>query len=72
MVERDNLVLEYLRAMRAEMSKLLDRMNTLTVEMTAVRQQLMGVATLVEHDHSEIAVIKIRLDRIEQRLELTD
>jgi hypothetical protein len=72
MVEPDNLVLEYLRTMRTDMSKMLDRMNTLTVEMTAVRQQLMGVATLVEHDHSETAVIKIRLDRIEQRLELTD
>jgi len=72
MVEPDSLVLEYLRAIRVDMAKMLDRMNTMSAEMTAVRQQLMGVATLVEHDHSDIAVIKTRLDRIEKRLDLVD
>ncbi len=44
----------------------------MSVEMTAIRQHLAGVVTIQEHDHSDIASIKVRLDRIEKRLELTD
>jgi hypothetical protein len=65
MVEPDNLVLEYLRAIRAEMGKMADWMQTLSVEMTAIRQHLSGVVTIQDHDHSDIASIKLRLDRIE-------
>jgi hypothetical protein len=72
MVEPDNLVLEQLRAMRSEMAKMADWMHTLSVEMTAVRQHLAGVVTITEHDHTDIAGIKVRLDRIERRLELAD
>jgi hypothetical protein len=72
MVEADNLVLEQLRAMRAEMAKMADWMHTMSVEMTAVRQHLAGVVTITEHDHTDIAGIKVRPDRIEKRLELTD
>ena len=72
MVEPDNLVLEHLRAIRTEMGKMADYMQTLSVEMTALRQHLAGVVTLQDHDHGDIAGIKHRLDRIERRLELTD
>ncbi|CAN5332792.1 hypothetical protein BH11PSE4_BH11PSE4_36970 [soil metagenome] len=72
MVERDNLVLEYLRAIRADMAKMLDRMNTMSAEMSAVRQHLAGVWTIAEHDHDEIAVLKTRVDRIEKRLDLVE
>jgi hypothetical protein len=53
MVEPDNLVLEQLRAMRAEMAKMADWMHTMSVEMTAVRQHLAGVVTITEHDHTK-------------------
>jgi hypothetical protein len=72
MVEPDNLVLGHLRAMRTEMAKMADWMHTLSIEMTAVRQHLAGVVTISEYDHSDIAVIKTRLDRIEKRLDLAD
>ncbi len=72
MVEPDNLVLEYLREIRSDMAKMSDRVSTLSAEMTTVRQYLAGLVTLVEHDHSDIAVIKTRLDRIEKRLDLVD
>lgn len=70
--EPDNLVLEHLRAIRADMGKMADYMQTLSVEMTAIRQHLAGVVTLQDHDHGDIAMIKHRLDRIERRLELTE
>ena len=69
MAEPDNLVL---RAIRGEMGKMADYMQTLSVEMTAIRQHLAGVVTLQDHDHGGIAAIKQRLDRIERRLELTE
>jgi hypothetical protein len=72
MVEPDNLVLEHLRAIRGEMGKMPDYMHTMTVEMTALRQHLASVVTIQEHDHGDIAGIKLRLDRIEKRLELAD
>jgi predicted nucleic acid-binding Zn-ribbon protein len=72
MVEPDNLVLEYLREIRGDTAKMSDRINTLSAEMTTVRQYLAGLVTLVEHDHSDIAVIKTRLDRIEKRLDLVE
>jgi hypothetical protein len=55
MVEPDNLVLEYLRGIHTEMSKMADWMQTLSVEMTAIRQHLAGVVTIQEHDHGDIA-----------------
>ena len=72
MTDPENLVLEHLRAIRADMGKMADWMQTLSVEMTAIRQHLAGVVTIQDHDHSDIASIKLRLDRIEKRLELSD
>ena len=72
MVEPDNLILEHLRAIRGEMGTMADDMHTMTVEMTALRQHLPGVVPIQEHDHGNIAGIKLRLDRIERRLELAD
>jgi NADH:ubiquinone oxidoreductase subunit D len=65
-------MLEHLRAIRGEMSKMADWMRTMSSEMTAIRQHLSGVVTIQEHDHGDIAAIKVRLDRIERRLDLVD
>jgi len=52
----DNLVLEQLRAMRSD----------------SMRLQMAAIVTLQEHDHTDLAAVKTRLDRIERRLELVD
>uniref|UniRef100_Q07MD0 Uncharacterized protein n=1 Tax=Rhodopseudomonas palustris (strain BisA53) TaxID=316055 RepID=Q07MD0_RHOP5 len=72
MVEPESLILEHLRAMRADMSKMGEWMRTMSSEMTALRQHLSAVMTIQELDHADIASIKVRLDRIEKRLELVD
>jgi hypothetical protein len=54
MVEPDNLVLQYLRAIGTDLGKMADWMQTLSVEMTAIRQHLAGVVTIQEHDHTDI------------------
>ena len=72
MAEPENLMLEPLRAIRGDMAKMADWMHTMSVEMTAIRQHLAGVVTIQEHDHGDIANLKVRLDRIEKRLDLVD
>jgi hypothetical protein len=72
MAEPDNLVLEHLRGIRSEMTKMGEWMHTMSVEMTAIRQHLAGVVTIQELDHTDIAGIRLRLDGIEKRLELAD
>jgi len=58
--------------MRAEMTKMADWIHTIGVEVTAIRHQLAGVVTIQNHDHEDIGHIKVRLDRIEKRLDLVD
>lgn len=70
--ETANLVLEHLRAIRSDIVKIQNDMQTVRVEMTALRQQVSALLTIQEHDHVEIASIKLRLDRIERRMELVD
>jgi hypothetical protein len=72
MVEPESLVLEQLRVVRGEIGKLFSEMQTMRVEMTAMRQHMAGMLTIQEHDHVDIAGIKSRLDRIEKRLELAE
>jgi hypothetical protein len=72
MVESESLVLEHLRAMRGDMARMADRMETMSSEMTAIRQHLAGVVTIQEHDHGDLASLKARIDRIEKRLDLVD
>lgn len=70
--ETTNLVLEHLRALRAGQARVEDRLNTLAAEMLAMRQRQIGDDALLNHDHDEIAALKVRLDRIEKRLDLVD
>lgn len=72
MVEPENLVLEHLRGIRGELAKLANWMETMSSEMTALRHHVFGAITTQNHDHVDIAEIKVRLDRIERRLELVD
>ena len=72
MVEPNNLVLDYLRAIRVDMAKMATEMHSMRIEMTAMRHVLTGHSIQLDHDHDEIAVLKTRVDRIEKRLDLTE
>ena len=72
MVEPDNLVLEYLRAIRSDMAKMANEMHSMRIEMTAMRHVMTGHSIQLDHDDTEIADLKTRVDRIEKRLDLAD
>jgi len=68
----ENLLLEHMRAIRADMYRMSDSMRLFAAELTAIRQHLAGVTTLQDHDHGDIAALKVRVERIERRLDLVD
>ena len=70
--EMTNLVLEHLRAIRRDMARMENNTRVMQAEMTALRHQFSGVQVLQDNDHGEVADLKLRIDRIEQRLDLVD
>jgi len=68
----DNLVIELLRQMRADIAAIKDEMSLMRTEMRLMRQHMAAImGTQILHDE-EIATLKVRVDRIERRLELVD
>lgn len=61
-------VLKTLELLQTDMARLADRMTDVGVEMHATRQHVAGLVAVQDHDHVELAQIKMRLDRIERRL----
>lgn len=72
MTEVESLVLEPLRAIRAETAGLKDEIKGARAEITAMRHQITGMGVLIEQCLEDIAGLKIRLDRIERRLDLAE
>ena len=68
----ENLVLEQLRSIRGDIARLSDDMRGLRTEMMSVRHHVRGLELSQDVDHGVIASMKVRLDRIEKRLELID
>jgi len=72
MAEPFDIMLEHLCGIRGQLAKMDDNISAMRAEMTAMRQHMAGVVTLQEHDHGDLAALKLRVDRIERRLELAD
>ncbi|OYW67601.1 MAG: hypothetical protein B7Z40_06565 [Bosea sp. 12-68-7] len=68
----EHLILEHLRAMRADMSAMKDEMTGMRGEMIVVRQHMAGLLGSQALHDGEIAGPKARIDRIEKRLELVE
>lgn len=68
----ENLVLEHLRSIRADMARMAERLDTISAEILIIRQPMAGLLGSQTLHDTEIAGIKVRLDRIEKRLELVD
>ena len=68
----EHIVLEHLRAIRSDMAKTAESTRLMQTEMIAMRQDMAGVTTLLDHDHGDIAAIKVRPDRLGRRLKLAD
>jgi hypothetical protein len=70
--ETANLVLEHLRAIRGEMGAMKDEMRTMKSELPVVRHVLDAHTVLLNQCVEDITTVRVRLDRIERRLDLVD
>lgn len=68
----ENIILEHLRAMRADISRVREDIDVLKAEAIATRQHMAGFLGHQTATDVRIARTETRLDRIERRLELRD
>ena len=64
----DYRMLNILRSLQSDVGRLADRMIDVSADMRATRQHVAGLVAVQDHDHVELAQIKLRLERIERRL----
>ena len=70
--EVENLILEHLRALRADMSSVRSDIADVKSDLRGVKTHLSGFMQSELAQDGAIAAIRERLDRIERRLELVD
>ena len=68
----ENIMLEHLRAIRFQMGRMEEKVDTVAAEILIVRQHMAGLLGGQTLHDAEIASLKNRLERIERRLELVD
>lgn len=70
--EIESLVLEQLRAIRADIADIKREVTANSLQLSAMGQQLAGLTAAVYGSKSDIDELKRRIERIETRLELQD
>ena len=70
--EVENLVLEHLKRLQSELTKLRDDQKTMYALQLAMQQTLNAHSTLLQQSLEDGATVRVRLDRIERRLDLTE
>jgi hypothetical protein len=68
----ENLVLELLRAIRADIADLKRDVVGNTVQIAALGQQVAGLSVAVYGGKSDLEDVKRRIEHLERRLELRD
>lgn len=70
--EVGNLVLEHLKRIQADMAHMRDELRTVHSSQLAMQQTLSAHSTLLYQCVEDIASVRVRLDRIERRLDLVE
>lgn len=72
MTDPENITIRHLQAIRAKQDEQGDLLAQISVQLSAMGQQLAGLTAAVYSGKSEIDGLKRRVERIERRLELRD
>ncbi len=68
----EHLILEHSRTVRADISSMKEEMAGMRGEMFAMRQHMGGLMSAQLVQDTEIAGLKVRIERMEKRLELSE
>ncbi|WP_058557748.1 hypothetical protein [Thiohalocapsa sp. ML1] len=68
----DSLVLEHLRAIRADIAELKNQATSTNLQLASMGQQLGALTTAVYGGRSDVEELRRRIERVERRLELVD
>jgi hypothetical protein len=68
----NNIILEHLRAIRSDIAKLSEKVDNLTRNDVSTKQHLSAFMGQESVQDSRLALLDMRLERIERRLELVD
>jgi hypothetical protein len=71
-LEQGDLILEILKTIQADMSLMKREMASMGVRLAAIEDHQRGIMTSIYGMQSDITDLKVRVDRIERRLGLTD
>ncbi len=66
----DNIILAQLRDLREQIRKNSGEIGSLKTEVISLRQHLVGIVSKESVNEIEMSEMKVRLDRIERRLDL--
>jgi chaperonin cofactor prefoldin len=72
MTDTNNLVLEHLRAIRADVSDIKNRMDRVELRLSVIEQTVGGIFAMMGSDREALQSLARRVERIEHRLELTE
>jgi predicted nucleic acid-binding Zn-ribbon protein len=70
--EVENLILEYLRAIRADLSDVKGRLGNVELNLATLGQQVGALTTAVYSGKSDLDGLRRRVERIERRLDLVE
>jgi hypothetical protein len=68
----ENLILEHLRAMRADVTLLKDEMTGMRAEMRSMKQHMAAFMSHEAAQDGDIAAVKLQLERIGKRLDIVE
>ena len=68
----ENIMLDLLRAIRADIADLKREVTSNTLQITAMGQQVAGLTNAAYGGRSDLEDVKRRVERIERRLELRE
>jgi predicted nucleic acid-binding Zn-ribbon protein len=68
----ENMVLDLLRAIRADIADLKREVTSNTLQISAMGQQVAGLTNAVYGGRSDLEDVKRRVERLERRLELRE
>jgi hypothetical protein len=68
----ENLILEHLRAMRADITLLKDEMIGMRAEMRSMKQHMAAFMSHEAAQDGDIAAVKLQLERIGKRLDIVE